>query len=906
VKRLNSLRRAALIILLILLSGVTISATLNPKPVRADPASFTGWAGYCTGGSNCDTSNDASVGFTCTYSTCTVPVCGPSVCGSPPTQLSGGSGPGQLSFPSEIAFDPTGNLWVADNNGIEKFTGSPLAWSYVQPIPTSIGDGRFSTSCGLTTDPSCIGGIAFGYDSHGNAVEYISDPGNNRVQRFLPSYESLVDGFDYWLGACADDALMTNSGCNYAGVNPSTTLGHSFGFSCDTSLCGSYAEHGSGPGQFYDPTGLAVDSSGNLYVVDTFNNRVQKFTNAGTYVSQLGCAPIGPTPVPSAPACTAGSGNGEFHYPTHVAVDSSGNVYVVDSGNNRVEKFDSSGHFLLAWGTLGAGDDQFNYPTGIAVDALGNVYVTDSGNDRVWRFDSFGDCCGGVKGGAWAGACDEGYPINPTTGTVDCDTPAGPTNSLHSTGFSCYNDASACYGGVSYASDGDGQFDDTGYYGVPEYAGVAVDFSGNVYVADYWNSRVELFTPPKTLITDVGLGQGSATPNCPAPTGCSEAVGSSISVTATAGSGYMFSSWTVTGASCSGGSISNPCTFTMPSNGVTVSATFTITVTGTPQVSAGTLSGFTAVPLASEPTPPPAEAGSFPAGVLSFTVSGLPDGGTATVTITLSSPLPPGAFSYWKFHGGVWMQLPASKATLDSTRTVITLTLTDGATPDDSDGVANGVIVDPGGPAIFVPCTSSGGGSFNYCKLSLVQGWNLISLPVVPNSTAITAAQLKYTAYQDFFTGPSNSVNNIFNSTGLASVTSVWTYNGKTWLFCTVSDGSCSGSLTTMVDGSGYWVFTTSNTVVLSFGGWIIQQGSAPPAYTLVQGWNLVGFKPQPTIAPETVGPYLSSVTGDYNANNVWLYDNQAGTWIRATGSTPIPVGEALWVYTTAPATLTP
>jgi hypothetical protein len=66
----------------------------------------------------------------------------------------------------------------------------------------------------------------------------------------------------------------------------------------------------------------------------------------------------------------------------------------------------------------------------------------------------------------------------------------------------------------------------------------------------------------------------------------------------------------------------------------------------------------------------------------------------------LPAPLPAGSFSYWKFHGGTWTQLPATKATLDSTRTVITLTLTDGASPGDSDGLANGVIVDPGGPAI--------------------------------------------------------------------------------------------------------------------------------------------------------------------------------------------------------------
>jgi hypothetical protein len=189
-------------------------------------------------------------------------------------------------------------------------------------------------------------------------------------------------------------------------------------------------------------------------------------------------------------------------------------------------------------------------------------------------------------------------------------------------------------------------------------------------------------------------------------------------------------------------------------------------------------------------------------------------------------------------------------------------------------------------------------------SIQLLAGWNLISLPVAPNSTAITAAQLKYTAYQDFFTGPSNSVNNMFNKTGLAYVTSVYTYNGKTWLFCTVKSGSCGGTLTTMVDGSGYWVFTTSNTVVLSFGGWIIQPASAPVAYTLVKGWNLVGFKPQPMVQNEMVGQYLTSISGSYDQNNVWVYASTG--WIRANSNYMLQPGQAMWILMTAPAALKP
>ena len=120
----------------------------------------------------------------------------------------------------------------------------------------------------------------------------------------------------------------------------------------------------------------------------------------------------------------------------------------------------------------------------------------------------------------------------------------------------------------------------------------------------------------------------------------------------------------------------------------------------------GNLSGFTSVSASSLFPPPPAGV-SFPFGVFSFTVTGIPPGGGVTITITLSNPFPSGTFTYYKFHGlvgvGVWTPMPASKVSLDPTRTIITLRLTDGATPDDADGSANGVIVDPGGPAIGTP-----------------------------------------------------------------------------------------------------------------------------------------------------------------------------------------------------------
>ncbi|HSV05327.1 MAG TPA: hypothetical protein VLI07_02370 [Candidatus Binatus sp.] len=128
---------------------------------------------------------------------------------------------------------------------------------------------------------------------------------------------------------------------------------------------------GSGDGQFRSPGGVATDVSGNVYVADVGNHRIQKFDGSGTFVAKWG---------------TMGSGDGQFSYPEAVATDASGNVYVADTNNNRIQKFDGSGTFLTKWGAFGSGDGQFRGPGGVATDASGNVYVADPNNNRIQKF----------------------------------------------------------------------------------------------------------------------------------------------------------------------------------------------------------------------------------------------------------------------------------------------------------------------------------------------------------------------------------------------------------------------------------------------------------------------------------------------------------------------------------------
>ena len=112
-----------------------------------------------------------------------------------------------------------------------------------------------------------------------------------------------------------------------------------------------------------------------MYVVDSYNNRVQKFDANGQYLSQFG---------------SNGSNDGQFASPAGVVIDRSGNIIVADMYNNRVQKFDASGQYLSQFGSNGSDDGQFYNIRGIAVDASNNVYVTDIDNDRVQKFNSNG------------------------------------------------------------------------------------------------------------------------------------------------------------------------------------------------------------------------------------------------------------------------------------------------------------------------------------------------------------------------------------------------------------------------------------------------------------------------------------------------------------------------------------
>lgn len=137
---------------------------------------------------------------------------------------------------------------------------------------------------------------------------------------------------------------------------------------------------GPGPGELTEPWGVAISDTGRVYVADTWNHRVQIFDEDGTYLSEFGTFADAQGDVNAFP--------GSLWGPRDLLLDAQGNVYVADTGNKRIQKFSPDGEFLAVWGGGGVVPGRFEEPVGLAMDSLGNIYVTDAWNRRVQKFDS--------------------------------------------------------------------------------------------------------------------------------------------------------------------------------------------------------------------------------------------------------------------------------------------------------------------------------------------------------------------------------------------------------------------------------------------------------------------------------------------------------------------------------------
>lgn len=191
------------------------------------------------------------------------------------------------------------------------------------------------------------------------------DSGGELIERW---YTTLNDTM-----GCALDVAVDKEGNIYMSMSE-----HIQKWSGTGQFLSKFGEKGSGEGQFDGCSGLALDSDANLYVLDAWNQRVQKFDANGNFILKWGSAGTGD-----------GQFNFNGGYLLDIAVDTFRNVYVADTGNGRIQKFTSDGQFIKKW-SISAGQQGFVSPTGIAVDGKGDVYVVDKGNSAIQKYSSEG------------------------------------------------------------------------------------------------------------------------------------------------------------------------------------------------------------------------------------------------------------------------------------------------------------------------------------------------------------------------------------------------------------------------------------------------------------------------------------------------------------------------------------
>ena len=250
--------------------------------------------------------------------------------------------------PIGVAFDSAGNLYVADsaNNEIRMITAAGV-------VTTLAGTGTagYNNGSAATAEFNYPTGVAVS----ASGTIYVADYFNNRIR------EIECTGTTPSASTCTVSTLAgsgTQGDVNGTGVNAS----------------------------FDNPTAVAVDSAGNIYVADFNNNQIREVTPAGVVTTVAG-SPTGAT----------GDGNGSgtsasFNGPAGVAVDSAGNIYVADEFNNQIRVINSSDVVsTLAGSSTGTAGDvngtggaaSFYKPNAVAVDSAGNVYVADSGNNEI-------------------------------------------------------------------------------------------------------------------------------------------------------------------------------------------------------------------------------------------------------------------------------------------------------------------------------------------------------------------------------------------------------------------------------------------------------------------------------------------------------------------------------------------
>lgn len=306
----------------------------------------------------------------------------PAQADTPPTFVAAWNNDNWIQLgPRGIATDAAGNLYISGDFAIQKFNGNG---NFLAQWGTAgEGEGQVDSPQGLAVDRA--GNVYVGdtanarilkFDSNGNFVTQWGTPGTGDGQFTDPTSPSIggsppVGGIHSIALDNAGNVYVSDSGKGLDEIGAERIFGRIQKFDSNGKYLAQWGTVGGANSQFRSPTGLAIDSLGNVYVGDSGNFRIQKFDLNGKYLDQWG---------------TQGDANGQFADIQGMAIDKSGYLYVLDRGNNRIQKFDGNGKYLTQWGTGGNGNGEFNAPSFLAFDNAGNIFVTDTGNNRVQKF----------------------------------------------------------------------------------------------------------------------------------------------------------------------------------------------------------------------------------------------------------------------------------------------------------------------------------------------------------------------------------------------------------------------------------------------------------------------------------------------------------------------------------------
>lgn len=320
----------------------------------------------------------------------------------------------------------------------------------------------------VTVDPAGLHLTTTTEYTESGEVETTSPPAGNSQAAYPPVYQSAFDGQGQFALNEPQGIAVDSSGDVWVADQNNNRLEK---FSSAGTFLESYGSLGSGNEQFNEPSGVAInETTGDVYVSDFKNNRIQELTLSGQFVARFGT-----------------SGEGAVKEPTGIAVDEAGDVWVADYGHHRVVEFSATGSFMRAVGTAGTGPGQFEEPWGIALVG-GDVYVSDISTDRVQKFSgtgvylstfgSKGSGAGQFEGGAW------GIAVAPVTDDLYVADAASRVEEFSPAGE--YLGEYGVYGSGSTRDQVDAP------------AGIAVGTSGEVYVANEGSDDISAWLPPGT------------------------------------------------------------------------------------------------------------------------------------------------------------------------------------------------------------------------------------------------------------------------------------------------------------------------------------------------------------------------------------------------------------------------